>query len=116
MIIPNCPICFGLGFVCENHPDLAWSEELGRQCGAGEPCERNRVAGNYPGMYSQGQAIRVTLFVAARLPRRSRRIRQLRHGQPSELSSNRTTTKAATSTSTQLRKHSALAQGISKTL
>jgi hypothetical protein len=42
MINPNCSICFGLGFVCENHPDRAWSEELGCQCGAGEPCECNR--------------------------------------------------------------------------
>ena len=24
-----------------NHPDRAWSEELGCQCGAGEPCECN---------------------------------------------------------------------------
>ena len=42
MINPNCPICFGIGFVCENHPDRAWSEELGCQCGAGEPCACNR--------------------------------------------------------------------------
>jgi hypothetical protein len=42
MINPNCPICFGLGFVCENHPDRAWSEQLGCQCGAGEPCACNR--------------------------------------------------------------------------
>lgn len=26
IIGPNCPICFGLDFVCENHPDRAWSE------------------------------------------------------------------------------------------
>jgi hypothetical protein len=39
----NCPICFGLGGVCENHPDRAWDEELGCQCGAGMPCECNRV-------------------------------------------------------------------------
>lgn len=31
MTSPNCPICFGIGFVCENHPDRAWSEELGCQ-------------------------------------------------------------------------------------
>ncbi|MDE5466040.1 hypothetical protein [Bradyrhizobium sp. CSS354] len=42
MTNPNCPICFGLGFVCENHPDRAWSEELGCQCGAGDPCACNR--------------------------------------------------------------------------
>jgi len=42
MTNPNCPICFGIGFVCENHPDRAWSAELGCQCGAGEPCACNR--------------------------------------------------------------------------
>ena len=42
MINPNCPICFGIGFVCENHPDRAWSAKLGCQCGAGEPCACNR--------------------------------------------------------------------------
>jgi hypothetical protein len=34
-------ICFGIGFVCENHPDRAWNEELGCQCGAGDPCACN---------------------------------------------------------------------------
>jgi len=24
----NCPVCFGVGWVCENHPDRAWHEEL----------------------------------------------------------------------------------------
>ncbi|MCK1381144.1 hypothetical protein IVB33_30060 [Bradyrhizobium sp. 24] len=42
MTDPNCPICSGIGFVCENHPDRAWSEELGCQCGAGDPCVCNR--------------------------------------------------------------------------
>jgi hypothetical protein len=42
MTNPNCPICFGIGFVCENHPDRAWSHELGCQCGAGDPCACNR--------------------------------------------------------------------------
>lgn len=42
MTNPNCPICFRIGFFCENHPDRAWSEELGCQCGAGEPCACNR--------------------------------------------------------------------------
>jgi hypothetical protein len=31
-------ICFGLGWVCENHPTRAWDEKLGCQCGAGMPC------------------------------------------------------------------------------
>ena len=40
----NCPICQGLGWVCENHPTRAWTEkEGGCQCGAGMPCECNRV-------------------------------------------------------------------------
>ena len=39
MINPDCPICFGVGWVCENHPKRAWSEKLGCQCGAGMPCE-----------------------------------------------------------------------------
>lgn len=39
---PNCPICQGIGFVCENHPDRAWSQEFGCQCGAGELCACNR--------------------------------------------------------------------------
>jgi hypothetical protein len=29
----NCPICFGIGWVCENHPNRAWHDELGCQCG-----------------------------------------------------------------------------------
>jgi len=40
MIDPNCPICHGRGWVCENHPHLAWTEKpTGCQCGAGMPCE-----------------------------------------------------------------------------
>jgi hypothetical protein len=40
MINPNCPYCFGLGWVCENHPHLAWTDDpKGCQCGAGMPCE-----------------------------------------------------------------------------
>jgi hypothetical protein len=39
----NCPVCFGIGWVCENHPDRAWSDELGCMCGAGMPCECNRA-------------------------------------------------------------------------
>jgi len=37
----NYPICFGIGWVCENHPDRAWHDELGCMCGAGEPCRCN---------------------------------------------------------------------------
>jgi len=39
---PNCQICFGLGWVCENHPTRVWDEKLGCQCGAGMPCVCNR--------------------------------------------------------------------------
>ena len=36
----------GLGWVCENHPDKAYTElEGGCQCGAGMICERNRANG-----------------------------------------------------------------------
>jgi hypothetical protein len=41
---PNCKVCFGIGWVCENHPDRVWDEELGCQCGAGNPCVCNRSA------------------------------------------------------------------------
>ena len=41
----DCSICLGIGFVCENHPDKAWSEESGCQCGAGMPCQCVRAAG-----------------------------------------------------------------------
>jgi hypothetical protein len=44
MINPDCKICFGIGWVCENHPQRAWTEDLGCQCGAGMPygvCSRD---------------------------------------------------------------------------
>ena len=38
----RCPFCHGLGWVCENHPLRAWSEELGGcRCGEGMPCTCN---------------------------------------------------------------------------
>jgi hypothetical protein len=45
MTSAKCPTCFGLGWVCENHPKRAWTEEMGCQCGAGMPCECNRADG-----------------------------------------------------------------------
>ena len=39
----NCPICFGMRWICENHPDKAWDEKLGCMCGAGISCECNSV-------------------------------------------------------------------------
>jgi hypothetical protein len=44
MIDPNCPICLGLGWVCENHPNRAWDNKEGCQCGAGMPCECQRTS------------------------------------------------------------------------
>lgn len=33
----HCPICDGVGLVCENHPDVPWTD---CQCGgAGMPCK-----------------------------------------------------------------------------
>jgi hypothetical protein len=37
----HCKFCFGLGWVCENHPEKAWDDELGCTCGAGMPCHCN---------------------------------------------------------------------------
>jgi len=37
MIDPDCRVC--LGWVCESHPQRAWTDELGCQCGVGIPCE-----------------------------------------------------------------------------
>ena len=37
----NCPICRGIGCVCENHPDKPYDEELGCACGEGIPCACN---------------------------------------------------------------------------
>lgn len=42
MINPNCPICEGLGWDCENHPHLAWTKDpRGSKCGAGMRCACN---------------------------------------------------------------------------
>jgi hypothetical protein len=45
MTNPNCPICHGIGWVCENHPEKAWDKEIGCDCGAGMPCECVRANG-----------------------------------------------------------------------
>jgi hypothetical protein len=37
----DCPICSGVRWVCENHPDKPWNDELACTCGAGLPCECN---------------------------------------------------------------------------
>ena len=42
----NCPICFGIGLVCENHPGRAWHVKLGCMCGAGMPCKCNKANGD----------------------------------------------------------------------
>jgi hypothetical protein len=41
MTNPNCTICHGIGWVCENHPEKAWDKEIGCTCGAGMPCKCN---------------------------------------------------------------------------
>jgi hypothetical protein len=41
----DCPICFGIGWVCENHPDKAWDRRLGCDCGMGVPCRCNETDG-----------------------------------------------------------------------
>ena len=45
MIDPDCKVCLGIGWVCENHPHRAWAEDLGCQCGVGMPCECVRANG-----------------------------------------------------------------------
>jgi len=45
MIDPDCKVCLGIGWVCENHPKRAWSKEFGCECGAGMPCECVRSDG-----------------------------------------------------------------------
>jgi hypothetical protein len=37
----NCPVCFGIGWVCVSHPDKAFDDELGCACSPGMPCECN---------------------------------------------------------------------------
>jgi hypothetical protein len=34
-----CPVCFGIGWVCETHPDKASDDELGCTCSEGMPSE-----------------------------------------------------------------------------
>jgi hypothetical protein len=36
--LPHVP---RIGWVCENHPDKPWDDEMGCTCGAGLPCECN---------------------------------------------------------------------------
>jgi len=43
MIDPDCRVC--LGWVCESHPQRAWTDELGCQCGVGMPSECQRADG-----------------------------------------------------------------------
>jgi len=37
----DCEICFGEGWVCENHPSKAWKDGDGCCGGAGAPCKCN---------------------------------------------------------------------------
>jgi len=45
VIDPHCAVCFGMGWVCENHPERAWNEKTGCHCGAGMPCECQHANG-----------------------------------------------------------------------
>jgi hypothetical protein len=42
MIDKNCPICFGVGLVCANHPLRVWDSRLGCTCGDGVLCSCTR--------------------------------------------------------------------------
>jgi hypothetical protein len=35
----NCPVCCGVGWVCERHPYMPYDGEIGCACGYGAPCE-----------------------------------------------------------------------------
>jgi hypothetical protein len=37
----NCLTCFGIGWVCERHPDRPYGHEAGCACGYAAPCECN---------------------------------------------------------------------------
>lgn len=37
----DCPICHGIGWVCESHPNMAFDDVLGCTCDAGMPCYCN---------------------------------------------------------------------------
>jgi hypothetical protein len=37
----DCPVCKGIGRICENHTNVPWDDEIGCTCGAGRPCECN---------------------------------------------------------------------------
>lgn len=39
-----CPVCWGEGWVCENHRDEPWNE-YGCDCGAGAPCPKCNPSG-----------------------------------------------------------------------
>jgi hypothetical protein len=46
----KCEICGGEGWVCENHPFIAWDDGDGCPCGgAGAPCRCNPFALVPPG-------------------------------------------------------------------
>lgn len=37
---PDCPLCRGEGYACEDHPDLPWHHVNGDTDGAGVNCPR----------------------------------------------------------------------------
>ena len=70
MINPNCRSCCGLGWVCENHPERAWDEALGCQCGAGMLCECQHADGLEPPDISKIMEEEPVMFVEV-IPRSS---------------------------------------------
>lgn len=48
---PDCKVCQGVFWVCENHPEKAWGEMIDGKdsataccCGAGAPCQCNPLS------------------------------------------------------------------------
>lgn len=57
----NCPQCHGKGWVCEDHPRVAWEDKIDGECPCGAPeapcdtCNRNATIVLGPGDYSFGR-------------------------------------------------------------
>ncbi len=54
-----CEYCKDEGWVCENHPHMAWNEGNPECCGgAGRPCTCNKA--NPPWLHEAGKILQVT--------------------------------------------------------
>ena len=58
---PECNICSGEGWVCENHSDKAWGHGDGCCGGAGMPCKCN--TSNPPWHHGQIEIIETNIIV-----------------------------------------------------